>query len=102
MVTPPTRQPRRLVHLRAQPLGDDGDVDELKQLMGVGPEAPAVERGEDAGLAAQFCVMNCRVGLVAVDMQRAAALEVQHRERVDMLIVATAHDGALAVLWHDE
>ena len=65
---------RRLVHLLAQPLGDDGDVDEFQQLMGVGPQAAAVERGQDAGLAAQLGIMDRGVRLVAVDMQRAAAL----------------------------
>src|SRR5438309_4387956 len=39
---------------------------------------------------------------MAVDMQRAAALEVEDRKRVDVFVVAAAHDGALAVLWHDE
>jgi len=43
---------RRQVHLLAQPLGDDGDVDEFEELMGVGTKAAAVERRQDAGLAA--------------------------------------------------
>ena len=43
---------RRQVHLFAQPFGDDGDVDEFQKLMGVGAQAAAVERGQDAGLAA--------------------------------------------------
>src|ERR1700710_2873275 len=46
--------------------------------------------------------MNRRIRLVAVDVQRAATLQVQHREGMDMLVVAAAYDRALAVLWHDE
>ena len=93
---------RRQVHLLAQPLGDDGDVDEFQQLMRVGAQAAAVERRQDAVLAAQLGIMDRGVRLVAVDMQRAAALEVEHREGMDVLVVAAADDGALAVLRHDE
>ena len=46
--------------------------------------------------------MDRSIGLVAVDMQRAAALQIEHREGVDVLVVAAAHDGALAVFRHDE
>ncbi len=49
---------RRLVHLLAQALGDDGDVDIFKQLMRVGAQPAAVERGQDALLAAQFRVVD--------------------------------------------
>jgi hypothetical protein len=42
------------------------------------------------------------VRLVTVDMQRAAAAEVQEREGVDVVVVAAAHDRPLAVLRHDE
>ena len=59
--------------------------------------AAAVERGQDAVLAAQLGVMDRRVGLMAIDVQRPAFAEVEQRERVDMLIVAAAHEGALAV-----
>src|ERR1700738_3393400 len=37
---------RRQVHLLAQPFGDDGDVDEFQELMGVGAQAAAIERGQ--------------------------------------------------------
>ena len=70
----------RQVHLLAQPLGDDRDVDEFQQFVGVGAQAAAVERGQDAGLAAQFRIMDRGIRLVAVDMQRAAAAEVEQRE----------------------
>src|SRR6267378_568347 len=46
--------------------------------------------------------MYCGIRLVPVDMQRAAAAEVQQRKGVDMLVVATAYDRPLAVLRHDE
>jgi len=46
--------------------------------------------------------MDRGVRLVTVDMQRAAAAEVQKREGVNMRVVATAHDRPLAVLRHDE
>ena len=64
---------RRQVHLLAQPLGDDRDIDEFQQFMGVGAQAAAVERGQDAGLAAQLGIVDRGIRLVAVDMQRAAA-----------------------------
>jgi hypothetical protein len=88
--------------LLAQPLGDDGDVNEFQQFMGVGPQAPAIQRRQDTRLAAEFGIMDRRVRLVTVDVQRAAAAEVQMRERVDMIVVAAADDGALAILRHDE
>ncbi|MGY4291149.1 hypothetical protein ACVWXO_010415 [Bradyrhizobium sp. LM2.7] len=93
---------RRQIHLLAQPLGDDGDVDVFEKLVGVGAQAAAVERGQNAGLAADLCVVDRGIGLMAVDMQRAAAAEVEHRERMDVLVVAAADDGTLAVLGHDE
>src|SRR5579863_7030314 len=46
--------------------------------------------------------MDRSVRLVAIDMQRAAATEVQERKGMDMVVVAAADDGALAVLRHDE
>src|SRR5229473_7134164 len=75
----------RQIHLLAQPFGDDGDVDEFQELVGVGPQAAAIERGQDTGLAAQLGIMDRGVRLMTVDMQRAAAAEVQKRKRVDML-----------------
>src|SRR5260370_4255552 len=70
----------RKIHLLAQPFGDDGDVDEFKELVGVGAQAAAIERGQDAGLAAKLGVGDRGIRLVTVDMQRAAATEVQQRE----------------------
>ena len=70
--------------------------------MGVGAQAAAVERGQDAGLAALLGVMDRGIRLVAVDVQRAAAVQVQMREGMNVLVVAAADDGALAVLRHDE
>ena len=64
---------RRQIHLLTQPLGDNRDVDEFQQFMGVGAQAAAVERGEDAGLAAELRVVDRGIRLVTVDMQRAAA-----------------------------
>ena len=43
-------------------------------------------------------VVDRGVRLVAVEMQRPAAAEVQRRERVEVMVVAAAHDGALAAL----
>ena len=47
-----------------------------EKLMRVGAQAAAVERGQDAALAAGLGVMDRGVGLVAVEMQRPAAVEV--------------------------
>src|ERR1019366_5520903 len=59
----------RKVHLLAQPLGDDGDIDEFQELVGVGPKTAAIERCQDAGLAAKLGVVDRGVRLVTVDMQ---------------------------------
>src|SRR6478609_11062803 len=92
----------RQVHLLTQAFGDDGDVDECEQLMRVGAQAAAVERGQDSGLAADLCIVDRGIGLMAVDVQGATATEIEHRERMDVLVVAAADDGALTVLGHDE
>ena len=69
------------VHLLAEPLGDDGDIDEFQQFVSVGAQAAAVERGQDAGLAADPGVMHRGVGLVPVEMQGAAAVDIQAAAR---------------------
>ena len=60
-VMPPILQPffqeiehlrRRQFHLLAKPLGDDRHIDICRAIPGIGAHAAAVERGEDAGLAA--------------------------------------------------
>src|SRR5260370_38972098 len=89
----------RQVHLLAQPFGDNGRTDEFQELLGVGGQAAAIERCQDAGLAAQFRIMDRSIRLVALDMQRAAAAEIEQRERMGMLIVASAHARSLAGLW---
>ena len=90
------------VHLLAQPLGDDGDIDELQKLMGIGAQAAAVERSQDAGLAAQFGIVDRGIRLVTVDVQHAAIAKIEQREGMDVGVVAATHDRALAVLWHDK
>jgi hypothetical protein len=90
------------IHLLAQPLGDDRDVDMREKLMRVRAQPAAVERGQDAAPAAGRGVMDRGVGLVAVEMERPAAVEVQRREGVQVMVVAAAHDGALAAVRHDE
>ena len=90
------------IHLLAQPLGHDRDVDVREKLMRVRAQAAAVERGQDAAPAAGLGVVDRGVGLVAVEMERAAAVEVQRRQGVQVMVVAAAHDGALAAVRHDE
>ncbi len=70
--------------------------------MRVGAHAAAVERRQDSGLAAALRVGQGRIGLMAVEVQRAAAVEIEDRKRRQVVIVAAAHDGALAVVRHDE
>src|SRR6478752_2989106 len=50
--------------------------------MGIGPQAAAIERSQDAGLAAQLGIVDRGVRLVTVDMERAAAAEIQQRKGV--------------------
>jgi len=90
------------IHLFAQALGDDCDVDELEQLVCIGSQAAAIERGQNSGLAAHFGIVDRGIGLMAVDMQRPAIAEVEMRKRMDVLVVTATHDRALAVLRHDE
>src|SRR5215469_12593362 len=46
--------------------------------------------------------MDGGIRLVAIDMQCAAAAEIEQRKGMDMPVVTTTHDRALAVLRHDE
>jgi hypothetical protein len=68
----------------------------------VDAQAAAIERGEDPCLAARLGVLDRRVRHVAVQMKRAAAGKVQWRERMEIVVVAGAQDGALIALRHDE
>ena len=47
-------------------------------------------------------VVDRRVRLVAVEVQRAGSRRIEGREGVQIVVVAAAHDGALAALRHDE
>jgi hypothetical protein len=93
---------RREVHLLAQPFRDDGDIDESEEVMRVGAKPAAVERGQDAFFAAGLGVVDRRVGLVAVEVERPALAEIQGRKGMEVGVVAAAHDGALAAMRHDE
>ena len=92
----------RELHLLAQPLGHHRGADEAEQVMGVGAQPAAVERRQDAGLMADLRVVDRGVGQVSVDMERAAAGKIEHRKRMPEIVVAAAHDRALAALRHDE
>src|SRR5262245_61459954 len=70
--------------------------------MRVAAQATTVQRGQNAFVTAQFRVVDRGIGLVSIDMQRAATAEIEHREGMNMLVVAAAHDRALAVLGHDK
>ena len=65
-------------------------------------KSAAVERGEDSGRPAQLRIMDGGVGLVPVDVERAAAGEIEQRIGIEMSVVTAAHDRAPAVLRHDE
>ena len=92
----------RKVHLLAEPLGDDHHIDEPEQVMGIRAHAAAVERSEHAAIPACLGVVDRRIALVAVDVQRAAALQIERRKRMQIIVVATAHDRALSLLRHDK
>jgi hypothetical protein len=70
--------------------------------MGVRAQAPAVERGQDAGFVADFRVVNGGVRKVSIDVERPAAGEIEQRKRMFEIVVAAAHDRALVALRHDE
>src|SRR5436190_18296647 len=55
---------RRQVELLAKPLRTNRNIDELKQLERVGAQAAAVERRENAALAAELRIMYRRIALV--------------------------------------
>src|SRR5262249_28000290 len=92
----------REVHLLTQAQRDDGDIDEGEQIVGVRSEATAVERREHAHVTTQLRIMNRRIRLVAVDMQRTAVAEVERRKRVKVVVITASHDRPLSVLRHDE
>src|SRR5262249_52468409 len=89
---------RREIHLLAEPLRHDGDVDEREKIERVGAHRAAVERRHDAGLPAQPRVMHRGVGLMAVEVEKTAAGKVERREGMEIAIVAAAQDGALALV----
>ena len=89
---------RRHVHLLAKAFGHDRDVDEGQQLVGVGAHGAAVERGEDPGIAALACVVQRRIRLVPVEVERAAARQIDDGKRMKIVIVAGTHDRALALV----
>ena len=93
---------RAQLELLAQPLRAYCNVDMLKQLERIGTQAAAVERGEDASLATELRVLDGRVGLVTVEMQGAAAGEVEWRNRVQVMVVAAADDRTHAMARHHE
>ena len=112
-VTPPILQPwllqivehllRRHVHLLAEALRDHGDVDVCQAARGVFERTPPPSSEVRMPASRQrLRVVDRRVGLVPVDMQRAAAGDIEHRERRQIVVVAAAHDRALAVVRHDE
>jgi len=47
-------------------------------------------------------IVNGRVGKMPIDMQRAAASQVQHRKRMPEIVIAASHDRALSAFRHDE
>jgi hypothetical protein len=92
---------RRLAKLLAEPLGHHRHVDETQKLVCVRAQPAAVERREDAGLAAAPGVEQRGIGLMSVEMKRAQARHFEHRKRRQVLVVAAAHDGTLAIARHD-
>src|SRR5215813_12585121 len=92
----------RHVHLFAQALGNHRDVDKAQEIMGVRAQAAAIERREDARIAACLGIVNCRVGLVAIDMKRAAAGDIERGKGMQVVIIAAAHDRSLSAFRHDE
>ena len=92
----------RHFQLVAEPLRHDGDVDEPQQLMRVDADAAAVERGENAGLAAGARVVEGRVGLVTIDVERPASGEVEDWKWVQIFVVARTQDRTLAGMRHHE
>src|SRR5215208_801478 len=93
---------RREVHLFAQTFGHYRHVDKSKKLVRIGAQAAAIQRGKYAGLATRFRVMDRGIGLMSIDMQSAAALEIEWRKRMDVMVVATPHDRPLPCFRHDE
>ena len=74
----------------------------FEQLQRIRAQPAAVERGQDALLAAKLRVVDRGVGLMAVEMQRAAAGKVERRNRMQIVVVAAADDRAHALVRHHE
>lgn len=47
-------------------------------------------------------VIHRRIGLMTIDVKRAAARKIQAQKWVEIIVVTTADDGPLAIVWHDE
>jgi len=93
---------RRQLHLLAQPLRNDGSADECQEVVRVGAQAATVKRREDAGLMTDLGIVNRRIGKMPVDMERAAAGQVQHWKRMLEAVIPASHDRALSTFRHDE
>src|SRR5829696_10026649 len=93
---------RREMHLFTQALGHHCYIDESEQVVRVRAQPAAIKRGEYPSFPASFRVMNCRIGLVSIDVEGAAAFKIERREWMHVAIIATSHDGPLPALRHDE
>jgi len=93
---------RRELHLLAQPLGNDRSADKGQEIVRVGAQAAAIKRREDASLMTDLGIVNGSIGEMPIDMERAAASQVQHWKRMFEIVIAAAHDRALSAFRHDE
>ncbi len=79
---------RRKSHLLAEPFGDDGDIDEIEQRVEIAAQAAAIKRGQDAARAAGFRIVQRGVALMPIEMQHAAAVEIEIRKGMEEFVVA--------------
>lgn len=92
----------RQAHLFAKPLGDNGDVGERQQLLHVFPEATAVKGRQNLPIPRLAKVVQRGIDLEAVDVNSLAAIQVQMREAVEIVLVSPPFDSALPVNRMDE
>jgi hypothetical protein len=86
------------VELLAKTFAHDRHVNKRKQVQRVVTDTTAVERNKDATLACRSRIGNGGITLVPIKMKRPAAIQVELREGMKVVVIPAPDDGALAVI----
>jgi hypothetical protein len=65
-------------------------------------ELPAVKPSQDTSCSAALGVIKRSIGLMAVQIKRATAGEIEYRKWIEVVVVSAAHDRAFAAFGHNK